>query len=78
MPEIVRLEADGGGDGGEGGAGVGVGVGAGVDAVPLLPGTETPAHAVSVSRSNRIAPNGAYWRALLRRTRIAFTTSGEQ
>jgi hypothetical protein len=76
VPEIVRLEADGGGDGGEGGAGVGVG--AGVDAVLLLPGTETPAHAVSVSRSNRIVPNGSYWRALLRRTRIAFTTSGEQ
>ena len=74
MPEIVRLEADGGGDGGEGG----VGVGAGVDAVLLLPGTETPAHAVSVNRSNRIVPNGAYWRALLRHTRIAFTTSGEQ
>ena len=60
MPEIVRLEADGGGAGGEGGAGVGVGVGAGVDAAPLLPGTETPEHALSISRRNTIVPNGAY------------------
>ena len=56
-PEIVRLEVDGGGDGEEGGAGVGIG--AGVDAVPLLPGTETPEHALRVSRSNTMVTNGA-------------------
>lgn len=52
MLEMVRLE-DGGADEG------GVGVGAGVDAVLLVPGTETPAHAVSVSSSNSIVPRGA-------------------
>jgi hypothetical protein len=48
--EIVRLEDDGGGD--EGGAGVGV------DAA-LLPGTETPEHALSVNRSNTMVTNDA-------------------
>ena len=52
MPEIVGLEADGGGD--EGGAGVGVGVDAAV-----LPGTETPEQALSVNESNTIVTNGA-------------------
>ena len=52
MPEIVRLEADGGGGGDEGGAGVGV------DAA-LLPGTETPEQALSINESNTMVTNGA-------------------
>jgi hypothetical protein len=76
VPEIVRLEVDGGGD--EGGVGVGAGVGAGVDAVLLLPGTETPEHALSVSRSNNVVATGANGNELFKRARVGFARSGEQ
>jgi hypothetical protein len=72
VPEIVRLEVDGGEDEG------GVGVGVGVEAVLLLPGTETPEHALSVSRSNTVVATDASGDQLLERARVAFTTSGEQ
>lgn len=75
MPEIVRLEVDGGGDEG------GVGVGAGVDAVLLLPGTETPEHALSVSRNNNVVATGATGangNELFKRARVGFARSGEQ